>query len=55
MPDFDFKMCWTCDHCLLDIGIDSYICGRDSHIIGHNYEACKPTECKDWIREKGAK
>ena len=45
---FGFACCWTCDECLLDIGIRAYICRKHGHTIGGNEAACLPTDCKDW-------
>ena len=30
---FGFACCWTCDECLLDIGIRAYICRRHGLIM----------------------
>lgn len=50
IPDelFSFQSCWTCDNCLLDIGIGSHTCKLDGHIIGDNFAVCKPTKCDKW-------
>lgn len=42
--------CWKCRHCLFDIAVNKYICGKTGSAIGGHYDVWKPTECKEWER-----
>lgn len=48
---FKFECCWTCQHCVLDIGVNKYICANTGqHLADKNNrsQVCKPTDCSMW-------
>lgn len=48
---FDFESCWTCLHCLLDIGLGQYCCGKRKILLapqGKRSLIVKPTDCPHW-------
>ena len=49
--DFQYRSCWTCVHCSLDIGHTPavHICTKDLDAIGDNYAAFSQV-CDDWSR-----
>jgi len=49
--DFQYRSCWTCAHCSLDIGHTPavHICTKDLDAIGDNYAAFSQV-CEDWRR-----
>ena len=48
---FKFECCWTCHLCVLDIGVNKYICANTGqHLADKNNrsQVCKPTDCSMW-------
>lgn len=51
MEKNDFKCCWTCLYCMLDIGNDTYECFKTGKVICDRHQRGKvhePTECEHW-------
>ena len=49
--NFSFVCCWTCQHCVLDVGVNKYICANTGQHLAdkkHRYQVCKPTDCNMW-------
>ena len=49
--NFTFVCCWTCQHCVLDVGVNKYICANTGQHLAdkkHRYQVCKPTDCNMW-------
>lgn len=52
---FSFVCCWTCNHCVLDIGVNHYICSKTGKQLAdrnNRFEVCKPSDCRLWTNEK---
>ena len=49
--NFSFVCCWTCQHCVLDVGVNKYICANTGQHLAdkkHRYQVWKPTDCNMW-------
>ena len=45
--DLDFRCCWTCSGCVLDLGRSGYVCRHDDGKIEGSPHA---QVCDDWHR-----
>ena len=53
--DFSFVCCWTCNHCVLDIGVNHYICSKTGRHLANRdnrYQVFKPSDCRMWTNKK---
>ena len=53
--EFSFVCCWTCNHCVLDIGVNQYICDKTGKHLASRYnpyQVFKPCDCEMWTNKK---
>ena len=53
--EFSFVCCWTCNHCVLDIGVNHYICSHNGKKLAkrdNRYQVFKPSDCEMWTNKK---
>lgn len=52
---FSYVCCYSCGHCILDIGVNEYICSYNNTTIASRYRQGKvfePTTCENWNKTK---